>query len=103
MARKNPRRGHQKVQDELLKPGHRIDATTIPRILKRHPIPPAPVRHTDTNRQQFPRTHATSTSAADFVHLDCALTLQPPYVLLALEDGNRYLHALGMTGHPDRP
>ncbi|MDX6584373.1 MAG: putative transposase, partial [Solirubrobacterales bacterium] len=77
IARKNPRRGHQKVQDELLKLGHRIGATTIPRILKRHPIPPAPVPHTDTSCRQLLRTQATSTLAVDFIHLDCTVTLQP--------------------------
>src|SRR4051812_46331116 len=33
--------------------------------------------------------------AVDFFHVDCALTLQ------RLEVGDRYLHILGVTGHPD--
>jgi putative transposase len=41
--------------------------------------------------------------AVDFLHVDCAVTLRRIYVLVALEVGNRYLHVLGMTGHPDGP
>ena len=41
--------------------------------------------------------------AVDFFHVDCAVTLRRIYVLVVLEVGNRYLHVLGMTGHPDGP
>jgi putative transposase len=103
MARENPSWGYRKVQRELLKLGQRVGASTIRRILRRHGIPPAPVRHTDTSWRQFPRTQATSMLAVDFFHLHRAVTPHRLYLLFVLEAGDRYLHVLGVTAHPDGP
>ena len=86
------------VQCELLKLGVRCSHETIRAVLRRHGLPPAPLR-TRTSWRQFLRQHAHQMLATDFFTVG-TVWLQRLYVLFFIELGSRRVHLAGCTANP---
>jgi putative transposase len=99
IAAENPAWGHRRVQDELVRLGHQIAASTVWQILHDAGISPAPRRSGPTWRQ-FLAAQAGGIIAAGFVHAGTVL-LRRLHALIVIEHGTRRAHLAGVTAHPD--
>jgi transposase InsO family protein len=98
LARENTRWGVVRIQGELRRLGRRVAASTVRKILRAHRIPP-PSGH-DGSWGVFLRAHAATLLAADFFHVDCALTLSRLYAAFVIELRTRRVRLLGITRYP---
>jgi putative transposase len=98
LARENTRWGYRRIQGELLKLGVRCSHETIRGILRRHGLPPAPLRARTTWRQ-FLRQQAHQILATDFFTVD-TVWFQRLYVLFFIELGSRRVHLAGCAANP---
>jgi putative transposase len=98
LAAENPCWGYQRIRGELLKLGHRVSATAIRALLRRHRVPPAP-RRTGLSWRAFLRTHAAGVLACDFFTVE-TVRLQTLFVLFFIEFQTRRVFLAGCTEHP---
>jgi hypothetical protein len=98
MARENRSWGYDRIVGALANLGYRISHQTVGNILKRHGVPPAPVRKTTTTWKEFIRIHMAVLGATDFftnaVWQRCALVITA--LCSVISRGFRHLQARGM-------
>ncbi|MGO4749764.1 integrase [Streptomyces sp. 2MCAF27] len=99
LARKNPTWRYVRIQGELRRLGHRAAAATIPRILRRTGLPPAPQPASQQTRRSFLRPQAHTLLVRDFIHAETVF-LKRLYVFLLMEIAPRRAHVLNVTAHP---
>jgi hypothetical protein len=101
MARENRSWGYDRIVGALSNLGYGISDQTVGNILKRHGVPPAPVRKTTTTWQEFIRIHMAVLGATDFFTSGgwhrCALVISS--LCCFLFGGFHHVHAGGMTLH----
>ncbi len=100
LAKENPRWGYGKIQGELSKLGLTVGRSTVRDVLKRHQVPPAPIRQRcGTSWRHFLAQQRSRMLACDFFTVETAW-LCTVYVLFFIELGTRRVHLAGCTAHP---
>jgi len=100
LAKENPRWGYDKIQGELLKLGHRLGATSVRNILKRHRVTPVSQRSTGSWCSLL-RHYKDQILACDFFTVE-TIWLKTIYVLFFIELGTRRIHLAGCTTNPNK-
>ncbi|MED7828257.1 integrase core domain-containing protein [Streptomyces chiangmaiensis] len=99
LAKENSTWGHRRIQGELVRLGYPIAPSTVWEILHAAGIDPAP-QGSGPAWRQFLTVQAHGILAADFLRLDCAVTLKRLYALVFIEHGTCRVHLAGVTADP---
>jgi transposase len=102
MAQENRSWGYDRIVGALANLGYKVSDQTVGNLLKRHGIPPAPVRKTTTTWKEFIRTHLDVLVATDFFTAEVWTLggLVTYDVLFFIRLGTREVHVAGVTPHP---
>jgi putative transposase len=99
LARENSPRGYVRIVGELRKLGIDVSATLVRNVLRKAGILPPPQRG-QLDWRSFPRQHAATTLACDFLTVDTVL-LRRLYVLVFICIGSRRIEYIACTSNPD--
>ena len=97
LARENAGWGYRRIQDELVKLGHRISHTTVRAVLQRHGLLPVPQRQRrGSTWRQFLARHQHQVLACHIFTVE-TLFLKTIYILFFIELGTRRVHLAGCS------
>src|SRR6266498_678023 len=100
LAKENPRWGYGKIEGELIKLGFKVSRTTIQNILRRHNIPPAPVRGGSISWRHWMSHYKQQILTTDFFTVE-TIKLQTLYVLFFIALGTGRVHISGVRSNPN--
>lgn len=82
--------------------GHEVSDQTVGNVLKRHGLPPAPLRSKGTTWKEFIRSHINVLAATDFFTTEVWTKggLVTYYILFFIHIGSRRVHVAGITTSP---
>ncbi|MFO1083066.1 MAG: integrase core domain-containing protein [Reyranellaceae bacterium] len=103
MARENRSWGYNRIAGALANLGYEVSDQTVGNVLRRHGLPPAPVRKRTTTWADFIRTHLDLLVGTDFFSVE-VLTLRGLVtccVLFFIHLECRRVANAGITVHPD--
>lgn len=102
-ARENRTWGYDRIAGALRNLGHKVSDQSVGNILRRHDIPPAPVRSKTTTWKEFIRSHMDVLAATDFFTAEVWTKsgLVTYYVLFFMHLATRRVHIAGITPYPN--
>ena len=100
-AGENPDWGYRRTPGELGRPGHKLAASTVEKILRTAGIDPTRNR-TGPSWSEFLRSQAKAIIATDFACVDTSF-LRRFHVLFVIEHATRRVHLAGITTNPTGP